>query len=111
MILDCFVAGFRSRFPEIPLTVHDSDKIAIIQGDRSPVGNIEVQDDIDELTVTVGDFTHGHFGCYEEHFSVDERREWVVESVLDFLANVFANKVEFYGSHSGGGGWRPAGSG
>ena len=111
MILDYFIAGFKARFPDYQLSVREPDAVAIVHGNNSVVGNIEVQDDLDELIVFVGDFTHGHFDCWDESLSKDEQYKEVAADVLEFLEDVFADKVEFYRSAHGGGGWRPAGTG
>jgi hypothetical protein len=109
MILDRFIDGFRRRFPERALEVRDSGSVVAISPGSPAIGAIEIQDDLDELTVFVGDFTHGHFGCYEKKLSLSDREERVANEVLDFLTDVFDDKIEFY-RHKRGGGWRPAGT-
>ena len=111
MILDHFVTGFKARFPDRPMSVRESDAVAVIPGTNPAVGNIEVQDDLHELIVFVGDITHGHFDCHDESLSEEQQHVEIADDVLDFLADVFSDKVEFYRTGRGGGGWRPAGTG
>ena len=69
------------------------------------VGDIEIYDDGNELTVVAGYFTHGHFSNYDDGLSDDQKAETIVEAVLDFLENLFADRVILYGSQEGQGGW------
>ncbi len=111
MTLDRFITGFKLRFPGQPYTLRQSDDTVVIPCDNPEIVAIEVQNDLDELIVFVGNFTHGHFDCYDESLSPVEKEQDIAEQVLEFLSDVFSNKVEFYHSKSGGGGWRPAGTG
>jgi hypothetical protein len=70
------------------------------------VGDIELCDDGDELTVYVGKFTHAHFDNHDQGISDTERAERICHSVLSFLDDIFADRIEMYGSHLGGGGTR-----
>ena len=71
------------------------------------VGNIEVLDDGDELTVYLGNFTHLHFEGDDEGPSEAQGGEKIAEEVAEFLEAVLADRIEFYGSSPGGGGCRP----
>jgi hypothetical protein len=110
MIVDRFITGFEERFPGRAYELRASDATVVILGDNPAVGRIEVQDDGNELIVYVGDFTHGHFSCYDDSLAQDEIEADVVTQVLEFVSDVFADKVEFYRT-SYGGGCRPAGTG
>jgi len=111
MILDQFIQAFQTRFPNNAIVLNDTNSIATISGCCPELGNIEVQDEITELIVFVGDITHGHFDCYEESLTQADRDKIVVSNVLDFFEEVFAGKIEFWGSNKMGGGWRPVGTG
>jgi hypothetical protein len=73
-------------------------------------GTIEIIDDEVELTVHCGNFTHIHLANYDEGISTDERDERIVASLIAFLSDVFADRLEFWGSHRSGGGCRRRGS-
>jgi hypothetical protein len=70
------------------------------------VGDIEVQDDGDELTVTLGRFTHSHFANHDEGITDSERADRIVDDLVLLLEDVFADRIEFFGSHETGGGFR-----
>ncbi len=109
MIFDHFIAGFKARFPDRSISVK-AGTVATISGGNPNIGNIEIQDDMDKLIVFIGNITHGHFDCYDESFSEEEKQREIASDVLNFLADVFADKIEFYRGKHGGGGWRAAGS-
>lgn len=111
MILDHFISGFKARFPNHQLSVRESDATAVIHSSNPAIGNIEVQDDLHELIVSVGNFTHGHFDCYNDSLSQEQQHKEIADDVLAFLADVFTDKIEFYRAAHGGGGWRPVGAG
>ena len=69
------------------------------------VGDIEIYDDGDELTVVAGKFTHGHFSNYDQELGDDEKECEIVDAVVSFLTDLFADRVILWGSHSGSGGW------
>ena len=79
---------------------------AVFPALHADVGDIEIFDEGDELTVVVGKFTHSHFGNYDKETSESERAARVCESLMEFLTDLFADRIEMYGSHLGGGGTR-----
>ena len=71
-------------------------------------GDIYVEVMRDEITVTFGRFTHVHFWEAGEQFESDEvYAEEISEGAVKYLERVFADEVEFHGSHEGGGGCHP----
>jgi hypothetical protein len=96
----------RVRFPDRGLRVETQPQAsAIFPAAHAEVGDIQVCDDGDEVTVYAGSFTHGHFANYDA-ISDEQKARLISEDVIDFLDAVFADKVAFWGSHKGGGGWR-----
>jgi len=77
---------------------------AVFPAKHPDVGDIELYDDGDELTVVLGHFTHRHFGSYDEGISDIERAGLIAKECVDFLREIFADQVVFFGSHAGGGG-------
>jgi len=73
------------------------------------VGEIQIHDDGDEITLVAGNFTHGHFSSYDESLSREQKAEQIAGSVVDFLEELFADRIILWGSHRGGGGWKPVG--
>jgi len=113
VILDDFIEAFRSRFSERELLVSASDLSAVIPAENADIGKIEVQrdeHDDKESIVSIGEITHGHFNCYEDELSGEEKQQRVVNNVMNFLESIFLDRIEFYGSRGSGGGWRLRGS-
>ena len=69
------------------------------------VGDIQIYDDGDELTVVAGNFTHGHFSNYDDKLTVEQRTEEISDDVMSFLESLFADHIVLWGSHESGGGW------
>ncbi|HEX8200728.1 MAG TPA: hypothetical protein VF590_09590, partial [Isosphaeraceae bacterium] len=69
------------------------------------VGDIEIYDDEVELTVVAGNFTHGHFSCYDESLSKEQVEETIVDDVVAFLRELFADRIVLWGAHRAVGGW------
>jgi hypothetical protein len=101
----------RREFPDLRVSFGEPpDPIVTIAPMHPDFGTIEVIDEEVELTVNCGNFTHGHLSNYDEGISTDERDKRIVASLVTFLSDVFADRVEFWGSHRGGGGCRLRGS-
>ena len=69
-------------------------------------GDIEVTEEDDELVIYFGRFTHSHFSYYENDLSEREKVDLIASQAIACLAEVFADRLEFYGSSSGSGGFR-----
>src|SRR5262249_59340172 len=69
-------------------------------------GEIQIYDDGDELTVVAGNFTHGHFSNYDNDLSAQQKADVITDSVVQFLEETFTDKIVFWGSHKGAGGWQ-----
>ena len=101
----------RANFPHHDVTYGDPpDPLVTVLPIHPEFGPIEIVDDEFELTVSCGNFTHVHLSNYDEGISTAERAKRTVESLVTFLSDVFADRVEFWGSHLGGGGCRQRGS-
>jgi hypothetical protein len=107
MIRDVLIPRLRERFPERGLRVADPpDPVATFPAAHPAVGAVTIWDDGDELTVAIGDITHGHFSSYEEGLAAGQRAEQIVSDVIAFLEGLFADRVLLWKSPGGGGGWR-----
>lgn len=78
---------------------------AVFPAIHPEVGDLEVHDDGDELTVVAGNFTHGHFSNYDPNLTAQQKAERITEEVVAFLKELFADEIVLYGSHEGFGGW------
>ena len=81
-------------FSELSPAPHARQLIARFQATNSEFGDVEIYDDGDEVTIYLGHFTHIHFGCYEEHFALAEKEEFVVKETMDFLSRLFSDEIE-----------------
>ena len=99
--------ALQHRFPHSAVTYDEGPgPIATIAPIYPEFGVVEVIEGADELTVNCGNFTHVHLSNYDEGISPEERNQRVVASLIDFLSDVFADRIEFWGSHRGIGGCR-----
>jgi hypothetical protein len=83
-----------------------SQPVAVFPAVHPDVGDVEIHDDGNELTVVVGKFTHSHFANYDEGIDDAERATRVVDALVEFLNDLFGDRIELYGSHESGGGTR-----
>ncbi len=96
-----------ARFSDKGLQSHPGlAPFAVFPAIHPEVGDIEIYDDGDELTVVVGKCTHSHFGNYDQGIADVERTMRISGTVVAFLDDLFADRIEMYGSHLGGGGTR-----
>ena len=73
---------------------------------HSDVGSVRLYDEGDEVTLVLGKFTHVHFSWDDQRLTHDQRASKIASDVLEFLDNLFADKVELYGGNFTGGGCR-----
>jgi hypothetical protein len=105
MLSEKLIPKLRTRFPDRRLSVSSGKPpVAVFPAVYDQVGDIEIHDDGDELTLYVGP-THGHFSCYDDALSDDERQDRTVDEVLAFLDEVFADRIEFWSNGGRMGGW------
>jgi hypothetical protein len=98
-----------SRFADRGLIVYDGKRpVALFPAIHDDVGDIQIWDDDHELTVYVGSL-HGHFPNYNDKLTLDAREERMVDDVLAFLEDVFAERIEFWAEGDRMGGWHERG--
>lgn len=105
MLLQAMIKKMEKDFPTIEFAVNEKDHLISIPAKHGDVGTIDIQDDFDELTVFVGNFTHWHVGCYEENLTEEQKAESVAEDVSEFLQDLFSDKIIMWGCHQKGGGF------
>jgi hypothetical protein len=105
MIRDKLIPCLLERFPEAKPRFGVPPKPVVVFPAKHPdVGDIEIFDDGSELTVVAGKFTHGHFADYGSS-SEEESAQKIIENVVSFLENLFADQVVLWGAHRESGGW------
>jgi len=81
-----------------------AEEIAIFPAAHPDVGDVVVSDDGDEITVTVGSISHGHFNAFD--LSPDQAAQRIAEDVADFIESLFAGRVLLWKNRQGSsGGW------
>jgi hypothetical protein len=78
---------------------------ATFPGLHPGIRRLSIYDEGHELTVCIDHLTHTHFAEYDESISKAERERRIVESVLEFLDDLFADRIAVWGQHNLGGGW------
>jgi hypothetical protein len=102
-----------ARFPDRGLRLHEGkEPVASFPAAHPQVGDLCIDDDGVELTISVGQLTHGHFlprNYQGPSVKLSERDEnEVIERVMEFLDGVFADQIEFWTADRAGG-WLPRG--
>src|SRR5262249_9607059 len=105
-ISDVLIPKLQQRYPNRHMRIGSPPApCAVFPAVHPEVGDIEIYDDGDELTVVAGNFTHGHFSNYEAELSTKQKAVRITDSVLSFLDDLFADQIILWGSHEGSGGW------
>jgi hypothetical protein len=81
------------------------DPCAAFPGLHPGIRQVAVFDDGDELTVVLDDLTHGHFSDYDYSGAEGDREQRIVDAVVDFLDDLFADRMAVWGQHAVSGGW------
>jgi hypothetical protein len=97
----------RRRIPSRPFVVGTPpEPLVTFRAAHVQVGSLRVLGDGDELIVEVGELTHGHFACYDEAATPDERHLRVIHEVVGFLVALFEERVLLWAHEANGsGGW------
>jgi len=105
-LFDVLVPMLRSSFPDLAFTGPSGQPPQItIPASHPQVGDVVLQDDENEITAFVGNFTHSHFANYDD-ISTAEKERIIAEDVVTFLDELFADRIVMWGSHRGMGGWQ-----
>ncbi|MES2468005.1 MAG: hypothetical protein V4675_11935 [Verrucomicrobiota bacterium] len=100
--------ALRSAFPEVPFILSSPpDPVATLDGPCAELSPLQICDDGDEATIYLGTTTHGHLGCYDEGLSEDQKHRQIADDVIDFVRDVFSDRIVASSSLGGRiGGWR-----
>jgi hypothetical protein len=94
-----------ARFPNRGLRVHEGTQpIASFPAAHPEVGDLLIDDDDEELTISVGELTHGHFIPNDYRLASQEKDEDLIERVMQFLDQIFDDRIEFW-TEGKAGGW------
>ncbi len=104
MLYEAMKKEMESQFPSLQFSTDDEKKLISIPPVCNDVGSIDIQDDYDELTVFVGNFTHWHCGYFNEKSGNPDEVKEIVTEVAEYLQDMFNDKIFMWGSSMKGGG-------
>ena len=104
------IARLSARFPNRRLRLHQGKQpVASFPAAHPEVGDLHIDDDGDELTISVGQLTHGHFSPITYQTPSQKSDEEIIERLIAFLDEVFNDQIEFWTAGRMGG-WHPRGA-
>ncbi|MFW5425712.1 MAG: hypothetical protein ACKE8R_00520 [Methylophagaceae bacterium] len=103
MLFEMMIKKLEDTFPSLEYSVDREHYFISIPAKNESVGGIEIQDEMDEMIVFIGNFTHWHIGCYEQSFSEKEKFENICNQVIAFLDDLFNDQVVMWGGKKAGG--------
>jgi hypothetical protein len=103
MVFESLLRRLQERFPDGAFA--STPHAVTFPAANSHVGEIEIVEDGPELIVYLGHFTHAHFANYDKSLSAEQAAKNISENVIALLEDVFADRIVFWGSHRGGGGY------
>lgn len=108
MIREVLLPALQAKFPDCGFRLGElANVVGAFPAVHPEVGDVTIWDDGDEATVGVGEITHGHFNPYDEGLSEKEIADRVTSDVVEFLDDLFADRVLLWKSPDGrSGGWR-----
>lgn len=108
MISDFLIPKLQERFSSHGLQVSVSpEPCAVFPAIHPDVGDVVISDEGYEVTLQAGRFTHGHFANYDQNLSDTQKAERISEDIVQFLDDLFADRIVLWGSHNSSGGWYP----
>jgi hypothetical protein len=84
----------------------ESQDFAVFAAKHPTVGDVIITENYDELIVSVGTITHGHFASYESGLTEAEQATAITYDLVNFLQGLFADRYLLFKA-SWGGGWVP----
>lgn len=106
MLAEKLLPILKERFPDRSLVVgKPPDPCATFPGQHPGIRRVAIYDDGDELTVAIDDLTHGHFSSLDSLEPQREADQSTVDSVVQFLDDLFADRIAVWGQPGVGGGW------
>jgi len=102
---DALVKQIRSEFPNLGFDLNLKDFLISIPPKCDGFGVVEIQDDCEEFIIFIGKFTHMHFSCHNTTLSKQQQAESAASEVIEFLSDLFSDKVVLWGSAEKGGGY------
>lgn len=108
MIQQYLVSAIKEHFPNVPFSFDEAPKpIALLHSPCKGLGNLEICDDGEEATVYLTQATHGHFGCYDDLLTEEQKAIEITKEVVAFIKALLNDRVVIWVFLGGmAGGWR-----
>jgi len=88
----------------VPFEESFSDRLEVTVRGASPVGDLTILSDLEELTLYVGEHTHCHFSLYmHQDRSPADAIDAVVEETVGFLDDLLADRIVVWSRSVDGG--------
>ena len=108
MLSQTLLPILRDRYPQRGLIESPTaEPFAVFPGIHPGIRSVSIYDDGHEVTLCVDELTHGHFSEYTEGLSDAQREARIIDSVVEFLDALFADRVVVWGEQHSGGWYRP----
>ena len=100
-----FIATLNKKFAnQFTVELAENNSSIIFPAKSPEFGDVEIYEEcVGAYIVYVGKFTHCHIDCYTG--SEEEQSKEAAKDIINFLENIFADRVICCGSHEGGGGF------
>jgi len=103
MMMDLLKTELTRRLPGLEIRTEASNRSIVLAAAHEEVGDVTILDDGDELTVYIGDITHGHFSGYTPGISPDQQMREIVDGLVGFVEDLVADRVLIWRSGRSGG--------
>ena len=105
MMKDTLMAALREAFAGGSFYTDDQGAVRFAPA-HEDVGGLRIWSCGCEITVEVGDITHGQFDCCDEDPGETEREQAAIRAAVAFIADLFAGRVVLWRSDDRlSGGW------
>ncbi len=107
-ITDLLIPALQTAFPNTNMrTGAPPDPIAIFPAACAELGDVQICDDGDEVTIIFENLTHHHVNPYNAKMSPAQRTEWVTQETVNILRGLFDDRIFIWSSKRGHGesGW------
>lgn len=105
MLSDTLIARIKQKYANRPVQYGTPpEPVVTFPAIHPQVGDIEIFDDQEELTVYIGHFTHWHVADYTNGIQGPSPNK-LADTIIEFLEELFADKIVLWGMHKGSGGW------
>lgn len=106
MLKETVITALEAHFGAKVILTPSSREFASFEAKHPDVGNVVIEDDGHELIISVGNIHHGHFASYEDGLSEAEHEAVIVDQLIGFLVDLFADNYLLFKAWWGGG-WTP----